>query len=254
MSKDILDVLRGLLEHRTEDAGCYEFVLESWIEAAADEICRLRKRPASRAIITGACGDGWQPIVDISWPRIKAYAEHVGAESRFYDLSVSCDREPSWRKLVALADALVAHEEVLWVDADVVVQRRGADIFSALAPQEHWQGLICHETSEGSVPNCGVWLVTRPMLPFLVTAALDTEPHRWWEQRAIHKLIGYDGMPCRHTVETPLWRRTGWLDERWNAWAGSPRAALDDAFFFHAAGLGGEDRLATMRNFDARLP
>jgi len=41
--KDILQVLRDLLKHRTEDIGCYEFVLESWIESAANEIERLRK-------------------------------------------------------------------------------------------------------------------------------------------------------------------------------------------------------------------
>jgi hypothetical protein len=40
--KDILQVLRDLLKHRTEDIGCYEFVLESWIESAAEEIESLR--------------------------------------------------------------------------------------------------------------------------------------------------------------------------------------------------------------------
>jgi|LakMenEpi03Aug12_release.lakeMendotaPanAssembly.Ray.scaffolds.fasta_scaffold184200_3 hypothetical protein len=42
--KPILDVLRGLLQHRTDDAGCYEFVLECWIEEAANEIERLQSR------------------------------------------------------------------------------------------------------------------------------------------------------------------------------------------------------------------
>jgi hypothetical protein len=40
--RDVLEALRGLLKHRTEDLGCYEFVLEAWIESAADEIERLR--------------------------------------------------------------------------------------------------------------------------------------------------------------------------------------------------------------------
>ena len=40
--RDVLDALRGLLKHRTEDLGCYEFVLEAWIESAADEIEQLR--------------------------------------------------------------------------------------------------------------------------------------------------------------------------------------------------------------------
>ena len=42
--KPILDVLRDLLKHRTDDAGCYEFVLECWIKEAANEIERLQSR------------------------------------------------------------------------------------------------------------------------------------------------------------------------------------------------------------------
>lgn len=40
--RDVLEALRSLLAHRTEDLGCYEFVLEAWMESAAEEIERLR--------------------------------------------------------------------------------------------------------------------------------------------------------------------------------------------------------------------
>jgi hypothetical protein len=43
VKKDILQVLKDLLKHRTEDAGSYEFVLEAWIEEAAAEITILRE-------------------------------------------------------------------------------------------------------------------------------------------------------------------------------------------------------------------
>ncbi|NDE18245.1 hypothetical protein EBZ80_25350 [bacterium] len=39
---DVLQSLRDLLNHRTNDPGGYEIVLECWIESAADEIERLR--------------------------------------------------------------------------------------------------------------------------------------------------------------------------------------------------------------------
>ncbi len=48
MRKPLIQVLRGLLEHRTEDAGTYEFVLEAWIEQAANEIERLQEKCNSR--------------------------------------------------------------------------------------------------------------------------------------------------------------------------------------------------------------
>lgn len=54
MSRDVLEALRGLLANRTEDPGCYEFVLECWIESAADEIERLRNREKARTITTEA--------------------------------------------------------------------------------------------------------------------------------------------------------------------------------------------------------
>jgi hypothetical protein len=69
--KPILDVLRDLLKHRTDDLGCYEFVLECWIEEAANEIERLQSRwipvgervpdLGSRVMVCNA-DDGWVAI------------------------------------------------------------------------------------------------------------------------------------------------------------------------------------------------
>ena len=42
MKRDVVDAIESLLAHRTEDLGCYEFVLEAWMEEAASEIKRLR--------------------------------------------------------------------------------------------------------------------------------------------------------------------------------------------------------------------
>ena len=68
--RDVLDALRGLLAHRTEDLGCYEFVLEAWIESAADEIERLRDENKRQ----------WQVISDM-----KAAAETAGLMFRNTD-------------------------------------------------------------------------------------------------------------------------------------------------------------------------
>ena len=42
VKRDVVDAIESLLAHRTEDLGCYEFVLEAWMEEAASEIKRLR--------------------------------------------------------------------------------------------------------------------------------------------------------------------------------------------------------------------
>jgi len=43
VERDVVDAVKSLLAHRTEDLGCYEFVLEAWMEKAANEIERLRE-------------------------------------------------------------------------------------------------------------------------------------------------------------------------------------------------------------------
>jgi hypothetical protein len=71
--RDVLEALRSLLAHRTEDLGCYEFVLEAWIESAADEIERLRAArrwiPVSEPlpemderVMVGNAADGWVTV------------------------------------------------------------------------------------------------------------------------------------------------------------------------------------------------
>lgn len=55
--RDVLDALRGLLTHRTADLGCYEFVLESWIKSAADEIERLSLTDVERAAVATAIAE-----------------------------------------------------------------------------------------------------------------------------------------------------------------------------------------------------
>jgi hypothetical protein len=42
VKRDVVGAIESLLAHRTEDLGCYEFVLEAWMEEAASEINRLR--------------------------------------------------------------------------------------------------------------------------------------------------------------------------------------------------------------------
>jgi hypothetical protein len=68
--RDVLEALRSLLAHRTEDLGCYEFVLEAWIESAADEIERLRAENKRL----------WQAVSDM-----KAAAEAAGLVFRNTD-------------------------------------------------------------------------------------------------------------------------------------------------------------------------
>jgi len=86
MKKDILQVIQDLLKHRTEDAGCYEFVLEAWIEEAAAEIERLRSGatcPHVRGTVTQHCSlnftltDGEREAVEAAVRIIDAHDDEM---------------------------------------------------------------------------------------------------------------------------------------------------------------------------------
>ena len=171
---------------------------------------------------------------------MRAFADKHGHD--FVGLSFDeapCGRPPAWTKLVAISAALSDHEEALWIDTDVAIVDDSEDIS---VPEGYWQALVEHETTEGSVPNTGVWLVTRKMLPVITTAAmLDAAVnHRWWDQAAILLLMGYSVFSpiCKRVVESPLVSQTLFLPEQWNVWSGSDKSVTPK--FRHACGLHGD--------------
>ena len=73
MKRDVVEAIESLLAHRTEDLGCYEFVLEAWMEEAASEINRLRSErrwipvgerlpEIDERVMVGNATDGWVTV------------------------------------------------------------------------------------------------------------------------------------------------------------------------------------------------
>lgn len=172
----------------------------------------------TRAITTFATGEHEQ-LLDIAWPSFEAFADRHGYELIRADLT--CDRAPSWWKVPILMQALEEFTEVLHLDADTVIVDPSADLE---VPVDAWQAMVEHSTHGHRVPNCGVWLVRRPMVPILERVWEMTEyvDHAWWEQAAVLTLMGYEGAPLHHDVftqpvhDTELQRRTFFLDPSWN--------------------------------------
>jgi hypothetical protein len=151
--------------------------------------------------------------------------------------------------IVALED----YDRVLWVDADVVIHDSAQNIMDAVEP-DAWQAVVEHETNCGVVPNCGVWVVTKQMGPWLEFAwsnmLAEYKDHPWWEQAAIMHMMGYKvtltgGTP--HSVageETDLLKRTQFLPPQWNDHPADIRR-LDRAAFVHVTQYA--DRLDAIR-------
>ena len=168
-----------------------------------------------RAIATfglGSCA----PQLELSLPTFKVFAKRHG-----YDLFIApvigVTRHPVWYKIPMLQTLLATYDEVLWLDSDLVIVDGREDLN---VPEDAWQAMVFHHTGDGEVPNCGVWLVRKPMLPYLQIAWDNTKylDNRWREQSAIIEQMGYVDIvrPVYLDKPTELYARTYQLDNNWN--------------------------------------
>lgn len=189
-------------------------------------------------IVTGWEGDDYGEIAAVTVPLLRQYASRHGHGVTVCAFGGSARRSTHWKKLTAIAVALERHEEVLWIDADVVVTPTAPDIFAEVPP-ECRQALVVHHSYEGEIPNTGVWVVKRTMLGELVACAMADHlaEHRWRDQAAVMDAMWYeegdDGV-SRHVTATGLYRDTHRLGEKWNWWRESP--ADVQPLFRHAFG------------------
>lgn len=206
--------------------------------------------------MTGWRGTEFARYASHTLPLMDAYAKKHGLECYCVNLASEA-APPSWMKLPNIGSALCEYDRVLWLDADVVVHDSSQNIFDAVEA-DAWQAVVEHETECGMVPNCGVWVVTREMAPWLHFAwdnMLDTyAEHPWWEQAAIMEMMGYKvtltaGWPSAVSgSETELLNRTQFLPAKWNDHPADTRR-VDRPAFFHVTQYA--DRLDAIRRLCA---
>lgn len=180
----------------------------------------------SKALLTIGYGS-MMPVLEQSLPSMARYASTHG-----YDLVVPSgprpggDRDaPSWWKIRWIEHLLFGpsqHDEVLWLDADVIVADHAVDIVSEL-PANEFLGLVVHENAtHGQVPNCGVMVWRRDyrshkLLRQIRSARVPQHLKGLWEQGALMTLMGMDSQryPMIIPAENPVrFHELGW---EWNA-------------------------------------
>lgn len=169
-------------------------------------------------LLTGWHGTTFAKMAAHTVPIVEAYAWRHGMQ--FCCVNLAGERPASWMKIPALYRALHEYDRVVWIDADVVIVDPSENI-ADFVPNEMWQGLVEHCTPSGAVPNCGVWVLTKHMLPTLVDAwnSATFVDHAWWEQAAILERIGYavtDGPHACLETPTELYQRTAFIGNEWN--------------------------------------
>ena len=208
-----------------------------------------------RALVTFGVGEH-EELLELALPGFAEYADRHG-----YDLLTRpprlLTRPASWGKLLVVLGAFDhGYEEVLWLDDDVLILDRSEDVADEV-PEEAWHAITLLRTREGEIPSCGVWLCRPELRPALERMWSLTRylHHPWWEQAALHDVLGYGEMPVRLVRPTALLERTHWLRDEWNAlrleYPDGPE--LEDARFVH---VGPGSRVAwraqTMRKLTAR--
>lgn len=176
-----------------------------------------RRRKAIASIGVG----GHQRLLALAARSFRPFAERHGYDLHLHTAVVDPSRPVPWSKIPILQDLLDRYDKVVWLDSDLVVVDPREDL-----PDTDFMALVEHRTKEGRMPNSGVWVLrscdeTRTFLDE-VWAQTDLVDHKWWENAAICRLLGYDLDPVGPGEPTAWRARTAWLDPRWNSIPDAP--------------------------------
>jgi hypothetical protein len=178
-------------------------------------------RPVSQKAIATIGTGSHRRLQSLAARSFRPFAERHGYDLHLHTAVLDPERPPPWSKIPILRDLLQRYEQVLWIDSDAVIVDPREDL-----PFPPLMGLVEHETKEGRVPNTGVWAIRAgdEAQQFLdeVWAQEDLVFHKWWENAAVCRLLGYPLEPAG-PAEPSRWReRTTFLDRRWNSIPDSP--------------------------------
>ena len=216
---------------------------------------RTQKRKALCTVGTGP----FAPLLEVSLPTLEAYAWRHGWELVIDTKDRTDGRPASWGKIPLIAELLGRHDLVMWVDADTVIVDGSIDLASELRRRKHLYLVEHRHTPTGEVTaNAGVMMIragrwTERLLA-AVWAQADLIHHRWWENAALMRLLGYriDPQPAARVRRTRWLRQVRFLDVAWNSmphWHASPTPRIT-----HYAGLPLDERRNRMLADAARLP
>ncbi|HEY3866345.1 MAG TPA: hypothetical protein VGL54_09710 [Solirubrobacteraceae bacterium] len=165
-------------------------------------------------------------LLSLAARSFRPYAAQHGYELALSTETLDPSRPTPWSKIVLLRRLAASYDLLLWLDADLVIVDRSLDIASE-QEEGRFLYLVEHQIQEGRMPNSGVMLLHggEETIAFLddVYAQEDLVHHRWWENAAICRLLGYRLDPIGPAAPTPLLTdHTKLISPRWNAIRNSP--------------------------------
>jgi galactosyl transferase GMA12/MNN10 family len=200
----------------------------------------------SKVIASLGCGSQ-SLLLRLAARSFRPYAARHGYALELRTESLDSERPAPWSKIVLLRALAERYELLVWLDADLVIVDRSLDIASELEAGRFLY-LVEHATKEGRMPNSGVMMLRggAQTVEFLdeVYAQKDLIDHRWWENAAICRLLGYELDPVGPGAPTALLsEHTKLLSPRWNS---IPDAPAQDPRIRHYPGYSLKARAALM--------
>ena len=179
----------------------------------------------------------FEEIGNISSKTMKIYTTIHGFSFETYR-EIDKNRPPAWSKIRLIIEELNKneHEYILWIDADACIVDPKHNILDHIDRTKDIH-LVNHMCTLGQIsnrpglylqverPNTGVLLVRNSSysLEFMqnVWNMEQYLYHDWWEQAAVHDLLGYNYEISRgakvNQFNTDRIDRIGWLKGQWNA-------------------------------------
>jgi hypothetical protein len=104
-------------------------------------------------------------------------------------------RPTSWGKIPLVRSLLEDYDAVFWIDADAIIVDDTQDIAAEIT-RDKWLYLAQTTSAQGPHLNAGVFFIlscaTSKRFLDEVWKQRDLTYHRWWEQAAMLRLLGYD--------------------------------------------------------------
>jgi hypothetical protein len=191
-----------------------------------------------------------QKFLSVSVPTLYKYSQLYKYDLFLPNINFFNDTTmaPSWWKIDLIKYLFNIYDQVLWIDADVIICRFDKDISDDVNHDDDF-GVVIHETPDGQVPNCGVWLLNKSCLKWIDSLKTFTNFRRsecWWEQAALLFFLGID--PDQQKIVLPNDYPIKWkaLDYIWNPHIDDHRKIPNDTRFLHTTCF--PDRYLFMKN------
>ena len=199
-------------------------------------------RGVNRKAIASIGTGSHERLLRLAARSFRPFARRHGYDLQLHTEVVDPSRPAPWSKVPIVHDLLGRYEKVVWLDSDLMIVDPREDL-----PDPDLMALVEHTTKTGRMPNSGVWVLrgSEDARLFLdaVWAQEDLIDHRWWENAAICRLLGYTLDPVAPGDPTPWLERTTFLDPRWNSIPDAPAA---NARIRHYPGYSVKTRAAFM--------